>query len=882
MNLVSWNACGLRQNVLEVRQYLENQDIDIMLINETKLTPDIQIKIKNYKIIRSDRTAHGGGVAIIIKNNIPYKQIKNKSYVTVEHLIIQLKNNIHIIAVYNNPRNLFTDRDLLALSDVGNKVLIIGDLNARHGNWKNHITNTNGRTLQKFITNNNLILLHTDKPTHFPNNNGIPTYIDVVINKNISDVTNPVTHAALTSDHNPIRVRLMQNNEQKTTKKITSYKNTDWTKYKRDLDNNIKINKDMHRPTDIDKAVEAFQNSIIKAKNSNTKIVKINNDKLDLDTETKQLINERNKLRKTLQKHGTVGLRSDINRLNRIIRSKIRTQVSERWENTLKGIKPGDKTLWRITKSLRKQEGGIPVLEKDGKTYYDDIDKANLIANTLQKIQTNKRPSTMDDEVQTVVQEYLTSDLNQGDPVKPTSPQEIYNITKKLPNNKTPGQDGIDNKLIKNFTKKARVQLTYIANAILKQAYYPMAWKKALVIPIPKAKKDNTNPENFRPISLLSSLSKVVEKVILSRLTKHLDDNKVIIDEQFGFRKGHGTEMQVARIADAITRNFKKEYVTSMVLLDIEKAFDSVWIDGAIYKIIKTSPPKQLGRLMGSYLQNRQFRVKINNTLSKPKETTAGVPQGSVLGPVVFNIFVNDIPKFAKTQLAVYADDTAIYTHSFNAQVATKQTQIHLDMILAYTQKWKIKINETKTEHAIFTKKFTNNKIHTPLRVNGQKIAATDQVKYLGVSLDKSMSFRPQIRNLIKKGHGIIRTLYPLLNKYSALSMKAKRLLYTAIIKPIITNAAPVWCSASPTQIKHLQRIQNKCLRLVLSMDRYAKIDALHKKSGILTIQQHIHRTATKFYTTQIKNSKLTINITKNPPDIQKHKLIFETLKLQK
>lgn len=219
MKIVSWNACGLRQNVQEVRHYLESEDIDIMLLNETKLTEDVNIQIKNYKFIRKDRTAHGGGVGILIKQNICFQQLKSIPDVSIEHVGIRLENNIYIFAVYNNPRNLFIDRELLALTSLGNKVLLIGDLNARHVNWKNHVSNTNGRTLHNFITNNNLVILHTEKPTHYPPNNGTPTYIDVVINKNVGNVTIPISHAALMSDHNPISIQLLDYNISKKKKK---------------------------------------------------------------------------------------------------------------------------------------------------------------------------------------------------------------------------------------------------------------------------------------------------------------------------------------------------------------------------------------------------------------------------------------------------------------------------------------------------------------------------------------------------------------------------------------------------------------------------------------------------------------------------------------
>lgn len=382
----------------------------------------------------------------------------------------------------------------------------------------------------------------------------------------------------------------------------------------------------------------------------------------------------------------------------------------------------------------------------------------------------------------------------------------------------------------------------------------------------------------------MTNLSKIAEKVILERINKFNLQKKIIIDEQFGFRSGHNTAMQVVRIAHAITVSYNKSNVTSLVLLDIEKAFDTVWIQGIVYKLIKYQFEQSLVKLVYNHLTNRQFKIKINESHSSIKHPKAGVPQGSVLGPVIFSYFMNDISKFGKTSLAVYADHTAIYAHSFNAQVATKQTQIPANLISEYAAKWKIKINRDKTEHIIFAHKFTNLKVYEPLRVEEMRIkqAETD-IKYLGVKLDKRMSFINNTKNLVNKGHKAISMVYPLLNRNSKLSVQTKKLLYTAIIRPIITYAAPVWCSMSKSSFLKLQWIQNKCLRLVLNKDRYTTIKALHEQAGVETIERYVSRLSTKFYQKHIRNSELTRDIILNERALSllpmsKHKLIYSKL----
>lgn len=302
-----------------------------------------------------------------------------------------------------------------------------------------------------------------------------------------------------------------------------------------------------------------------------------------------------------------------------------------------------------------------------------------------------------------------------------------------------------------------------------------------------------------------------------------------------------------------------------------------------MYKLIIMKYPKHIIKLILSYLTDRQFQVKINQQRSETKNTTAGVPQGSVLGPKLFTYFINDIPTFEKTNIAIFADDTAVYAHSFSAEVANKQIQIHMNMITEFFDKWKISINNTKTEEIILTRKFTNNKIFSKLNVNGHKITPAVNVKYLGVNLDSRLNFKNHINKLNQNAYISLKNLYQLINKHSKMSEKTKKLLYTAVIRPRITYAAPVWCGVADTAILKLQRTQNRCLRLILGRDRYARIDDMHEQTKLETLRAHVDKLAETFYTTLIHSSTLTTHIADQRhrhDQNNKHKLLHQRLPL--
>lgn len=194
LKISSWNANGVSNKKSSLINYLHDRQIDVMLINETKLKANDKLKIRGYTVLRKDRpnALRGGGVAIVISNNVPYELIKTPCISSIEYLTIKLSDGTILTSVYNNPRNIYNRSDLDNLLNVGHKVLLIEDLNARHTTWNNRINNRNGNTLFDLTQTEPVIVYHTEDPTHFPTNGSQPTTIDLVINKNVQDIKKPI------------------------------------------------------------------------------------------------------------------------------------------------------------------------------------------------------------------------------------------------------------------------------------------------------------------------------------------------------------------------------------------------------------------------------------------------------------------------------------------------------------------------------------------------------------------------------------------------------------------------------------------------------------------------------------------------------------------
>ncbi|GFU80840.1 probable RNA-directed DNA polymerase from transposon X-element [Trichonephila clavipes] len=191
---------------------------------------------------------------------------------------------------------------------------------------------------------------------------------------------------------------------------------------------------------------------------------------------------------------------------------------------------------------------------------------------------------------------------------------------------------------------------------------YDDNWKEAIIFPINKPGKDPHLASSYRPISLLSTISKLTESIILHRLKNFINENNILNPNQYGFTNKLSTLHPLLRLTENISEGFQKTKSTGAVYLDIQKAFDRVWFNGLTFQLITFKIPHPLIHLIRSYLTNRSFRIRINETLSNEHSVSAGCPQGSLLGPLLLNLYINDIPDYSLTKINLYADDTAIHT----------------------------------------------------------------------------------------------------------------------------------------------------------------------------------------------------------------------------
>ena len=491
-----------------------------------------------------------------------------------------------------------------------------------------------------------------------------------------------------------------------------------------------------------------------------------------------------------------------------------------------------DGSLWKATRHLKTPKNPEPPLRLDnGSWARSNEEKALAFANHLQHV-FQPNPPTNDFNISSTVRNVQ----NVSNPIK-VSFTEIKKIIKEqLHLQKAPGHDLISNKMLTELPDIAIKIFSYMCNAMFRVGYFPKIWKSSNIKMIPKPGKDPTLVSSYRPISLLPCLSKLYEKIILAKLLPYIELHNLIPAHQFGFRRKHGTIEQVHRVANEIRKAFEERKFCSAIFLDVAQAFDKVWHEGLIYKI-RQYFPAAFHKIFVSYLSERKYRIKYQDFTTDEYGIMAGVPQGSVLGPLLYLIFTADLPTSDEVTTTTFADDTALISTNNSATTASEDLQQHLLKIQSWLATWRIRVNEQKSTHVTFTLKKGDC---PPVLFNGITIPSAQHVRYLGMHLDRRLTWRNHIAAKKTQINIKIRAHYWLLNKNSKLKLNHKVLLYNSIIKPIWTYGAQLWGKASASNVDIIQRAQSKILRMITGAPWYLKNSNIHKDLQIPLVKNEL------------------------------------------
>ena len=817
-------------------KYANDLKADVVAVAETK--KDIPVLLKNYdtpfisSTLQSGGKVRSGGTALYITEKATgtaqIKQLEGKEFSSVWILCI-IQNSTYLIASVYVPHNSpsATKEFLKAVEKANefckhNKVKymkILGDFNARHTAWSNTISNKQGNILAEFINENDDTFIASPGTDTFICKGGGST-IDIslcnrlTLDSLIIHVVDEVYHLGSGAPSRgllPVISVLKTKGEWKrtNTKSVPDFKRTDWDAWITAIEN---ICYEQLAELQNANTAEALWHKL------GNMITEVNDNIIPRKTVcpySKPFWNDELTTASLKIKYAARLFQRNNSYINSALvanakqeYSDMLTQSINKWMQEKAGELNNSKmiTFWKKYKKYlcgAHKKSKVEIIKRNNEFILTEEGKVKVFQDTFfsgkhlegcafNEQFFNKVNEEIDQKLQTEVTECGEDLLN-----KPFEMYELDLALKKITtNDKSPDNDYFHPIMLTKAGKGFKAQLLRVANMILEEGNW--IWNESKVIFIKKeGKKSYAEAGSYRPLSINSYIGKLVERLIEKRLRDHLIKNKILDEEQEGFQPGMSTTRYLYRLISQMKRFKQKKMVEICLLIDFEKAFDSVWIKGLLYKLNTAGVTGKVWALLANMLLKRTVKLQINEYLSHKILCMVGIPQGSVLAPLLFIFFISDMPVTLNTERFKYADDQSVLTVSTSAYTAHANIQLYCDMLYEWCCKWRIKINcnKGKTEAVVVNAK----KEDIPqLKIGGNVIEYVKESPVLGVIIDEDVTFKAHAERM--KGRALQRwwLVRRWCNRNRGLSLSTITTLIKAIILPTILYAAPAWCHDIP------------------------------------------------------------------------------------
>lgn len=828
-------------NLNEIERMCFERKPKLCLCTEARLTSDIvysEFKIDGYTpIVCHAQSRFTGGVIIYVKNTLKFKVIENiykeklMWCLAIELLDISLKG---IFAVtYRSPAfNLnscseFFDEFLEKIVNLNKLNIIVGDINI------NMNENSSSATSLKCLFNKHGLDLIVDFNTRVTNTS--QTQIDYVVTNMKNRVSCKVIPSEKISDHETIGIIV----KKESTEKVTYEYVLTWAGYNKSnlIENLRKCDWSNFDPADIDHKLEILRTNILTSVSSLTKYVKINNTakpKKWFDSELSAIKSDKIEKYNNWSSNKCDNLWNEYINIRNNYNKLIKFKKNEHTRNQIISAGNNQTRMWKCLNGLisNKNNKTSDVISFDDGESSDPLEiseKFNAyFVNSIIELNRNIQPSTMVNNFIEQSDKIFKFELTNIDQVTEIAKQQTKKVNKADRCNSQVWYDAIE---------YCGFFLTKIINESMSVGYFPSIWKTSTVVPIPKI-TNTKNAAEHRGINMLPIEEKICEIIIKDQLVAYIESNYMLSPYQSAFRSNHSCESTLNFVINEWKISMDDGLYVVAIGLDLKRAFETVDRELMINKLQAMGIHGIELSWFESYLTTRKQQTKYKNNMSSEIDVPIGLPQGSTLGVILFNIYINSITKVPEnSSIVLFADDTVLVTKNKNIETAIRHVNADLSRISDWLKKNKLMLNTKKTNYMILTKNNLNETSIPEVKIDNETISRVTEFKYLGVLIDNKLNLKEQAFNCTKKAASKTN----LLSRISKnLTFDTKKIIFNSIVLPSFQYCSTIYLGNNKEEIGQMQLIQNRAMRLILKCEFLTPIDFMLKSLNWLSISQMI------------------------------------------